>query len=236
MDKLVPISKIELVKRGIGLYIGGKNLSLAKKFLSDKLEVGAISNEGAVEIVNKYLNISKIKESNKICYVSCTQIPDFNVKYFKVNDHEDSIVKDMILASASLPLIYDSTQVYNEKFIDGGISDNTPIQPVYGENCDIIIVVLLSKDAKVDRSLYPNTKLIIIKPEVLEENTLNGTLNLDEEAKRKRIKAGYDDTFNILSPIFELSSYINNNKKDSNNNYLTTFVKNIKSLSFKGKK
>ena len=31
MDKLVPISKSELIKRGIGLYIGGKNLQLAKK-------------------------------------------------------------------------------------------------------------------------------------------------------------------------------------------------------------
>ena len=37
MDKLVPISKTELIKRGIGLYIGGKNLQLAKKFLTDKL-------------------------------------------------------------------------------------------------------------------------------------------------------------------------------------------------------
>ena len=42
MDKLVPISKGELIKRGIGLYIGGKNLQLAKKFLTDKLEHGAI--------------------------------------------------------------------------------------------------------------------------------------------------------------------------------------------------
>ena len=31
MDKLVPISKSELINRGIGLYIGGKNLQLAKK-------------------------------------------------------------------------------------------------------------------------------------------------------------------------------------------------------------
>ena len=32
MEKLVPISKTELIKRGIGLYIGGKNLQLAKSF------------------------------------------------------------------------------------------------------------------------------------------------------------------------------------------------------------
>ena len=32
-----------------------------------------------------------------------------------------------MLASASLPLIYDSTEVEGEKYIDGGIADNTLI-------------------------------------------------------------------------------------------------------------
>ncbi len=58
MDKLVPLSKVELIKRGIGLYLGGKNLQLAKRFLSDKIEHGAISNEGAVEVIEKYLDCS----------------------------------------------------------------------------------------------------------------------------------------------------------------------------------
>ena len=72
MDKLVPISKSELIKRGIGLYIGGKNLQLAKKFLNYKLEHGAIANDGAIEVVEKYLDFNKIKENNKICYAACT--------------------------------------------------------------------------------------------------------------------------------------------------------------------
>lgn len=63
MDKLVPVSKTELIKRGIGLYIGGKNLQLAKKFLADKLEHGAISNDGAVEMVEQ--GVIKSVESNK---------------------------------------------------------------------------------------------------------------------------------------------------------------------------
>ena len=84
MEKLVPISKKELIKRGIGLYIGGKNLQLAKKFLTDKLEHGAISNDGAVEMVEKYLDFNKIKENNKICYAACTKLPNFNAKYLSL--------------------------------------------------------------------------------------------------------------------------------------------------------
>lgn len=221
MDKLVPISKGELIKRGIGLYLGGKNLQLAKKFLTDKLEHGAISNDGAVEVVEKYLDFSKVKEKNKTCYAACTKLSNFNAKYFKINDFDDEIAKKIVLASASLPLIYESTEVLGEKYIDGGISDNIPIQPVYGENCDIIIIVSLSKEVQIDRSLYPNSKLIIIAPENLVENTITGTLNLDADAKRVRIIEGYNDTINKLEPVMELITYVN--KKEEENSSPTLY-------------
>ena len=214
MDKLVPVSKSELIKRGIGLYIGGKNLQLAKKFLNYKLEHGAIANDGAIEVVEKYLDFNKIKENNKICYAACTKLSDFSAKYFKINDFDEETGKKIVLASASLPLIYDCTEVLGEKYIDGGIADNIPIQPVYGENCNIIIVVLLSKEAQVDRTLYPNSKLIVISPENLDENTITGILNLNTDAKRMRIIEGYNDTINKLEPIKELFEYISKEEEE----------------------
>lgn len=237
MDKLVPITKTELIKRGIGLYLGGKNLQLAKKFLNDKLEHGAISNEGAVDIIDKYLDCSKVSKNNKVCYAACTKLPNYTVQYFRINDYDDETGKRMILASASLPLIYDSTEVFGEKYIDGGIVDNTPIQPVYGEKCDVIIVVLLSKESSVDRSLYPNSKLIIIAPENLSENTITGTLNLDAEAKKVRIIEGYNDTINKLQPIMELMNFIKEEEESSKNpilykiyNWLKKLICKIKNL------
>ena len=224
MEKLVPISKKELIKRGIGLYIGGKNL---------QLEHGAISNDGAVEIVEKYLDFDKIKENNKICYAACTKLPNFNAKYFKINDYDNETAKKIILASASLPLIYDSTEVLGEKYIDGGIADNVPIQPVYGERCDIIIVVLLSKEAQVDRSLYPNSKLIIIEPENLVENAIMGTLNLDANTKRVRIIEGYNDTLNKMEPIMELMSFVHKKEEEVKNPTLYKTYNYLKSLKEK---
>ncbi|MCQ2969773.1 MAG: patatin-like phospholipase family protein [Clostridium sp.] len=217
MDKLVPISKKELIKRGIGLYLGGKKPQLAMRFLSDKLNYGAISNEGAVEILNKYIDCRKVKENNKICYAACTKIPECSIKYFRINDYDEEEAKKMILASASLPLIYDSTEVLGNKYIDGGMVDNTPIKPVYDEGCNIIIVVLLSKDATIDRNLYPEAKLIVISPERLVENTLNGTLNLDAEPKRIRINEGYNDTMNKIMPIIEIAKFIQKEEEQETN-------------------
>ena len=235
MDKLVPISKSELIKRGIGLYIGGKNLQLAKKFLNYKLEHGAIANDGAIEVVEKYLDFNKIKENNKICYAACTKLSDFSAKYFKINDFDEETGKKIVLASASLPLIYDCTEVLGEKYIDGGIADNIPIQPVYGENCNIIIVVLLSKEAQVDRTLYPNSKLIVISPENLDENTITGTLNLNTDAKRIRIIEGYNDTINKLEPIRELFEYISKEEEERKNPILYKTYKWLRKVKNKKK-
>ena len=235
MDKLVPISKSELIKRGIGLYIGGKNLQLAKKFLNYKLEHGAIANDGAIEVVEKYLDFNKIKENNKICYAACTKLSDFSAKYFKINDFDEETGKKIVLASASLPLIYDCTEVLGEKYIDGGIADNIPIQPVYGENCNIIIVVLLSKEVQVDRTLYPNSKLIVISPENLDENTITGTLNLNTDAKRIRIIEGYNDTINKLEPIKELFEYISKEEEERKNPILYKTYKWLRKVKNKKK-
>lgn len=235
MDKLVPISKSELIKRGIGLYIGGKNLQLAKKFLNYKLEHGAIANDGAIEVVEKYLDFNKIKENNKICYAACTKLSDFSAKYFKINDFDEETGKKIVLASASLPLIYDCTEVLGEKYIDGGIADNIPIQPVYGENCNIIIVVLLSKEAQIDRTLYPNSKLIVISPENLDENTITGILNLNTDAKRMRIIEGYNDTINKLEPIKELFEYISKEEEERKNPILYKTYKWLRKVKNKKK-
>ena len=235
MDKLVPISKSELIKRGIGLYIGGKNLQLAKKFLNYKLEHGAIANDGAIEVVEKYLDFNKIKENNKICYAACTKLSDFSAKYFKINDFDEETGKKIVLASASLPLIYDCTEVLGEKYIDGGIADNIPIQPVYGENCNIIIVVLLSKEIQVDRTLYPNSKLIVISPENLDENTITGILNLNTDAKRIRIIEGYNDTINKLEPIKELFEYISKEEEERKNPILYKTYKWLRKVKNKKK-
>ena len=235
MDKLVPISKSELIKRGIGLYIGGKNLQLAKKFLNYKLEHGAIANDGAIEVVEKYLDFNKIKENNKICYAACTKLSDFSAKYFKINDFDEETGKKIVLASASLPLIYDCTEVLGEKYIDGGIADNIPIQPVYGENCNIIIVVLLSKEAQVDRTLYPNSKLIVISPENLDENTITGTLNLNTDAKRIRIIEVQNDTINKLEPIKELFEYISKEEEERKNPILYKTYKWLRKVKNKKK-
>lgn len=235
MDKIIPISKFDLMKKGIGIFIGGKNINFAKKYINQKMDEGAVSKDGAKEMIDKYLDLEAVKKNNKICYAACTELPNFKVKYFKVNDYSEDLGKEIIVASASLPLIYEATEIMGDKYIDGGIADNTPIQPVYGEGCDIIIVVLLSKEARIDRELYPNAHIIEICPRNLNESVINGTLNLDEEAKRNRIKEGYDDTMRLIEPIMKMAEYKLLSEEEEMFPRLFKVYNNLKSVSKRNK-
>ena len=97
------------------------------------------------------------------------------------------------------------------------------------------IVVLLSKEAQVDRTLYPNSKLIVISPENLDENTITGTLNLNTDAKRIRIIEGYNDTINKLEPIKELFEYISKEEEERKNPILYKTYKWLRKVKNKKK-
>lgn len=232
MDSLVPLSKFDLIKKGIALSVGSKNMNFVKKYMTNSLENGVVEKDGLVNVIDNYIDIEKIKNLDKICYATCTEIPSFKVKYFRLNDYDIKQGKEMIIASASLPLIYESAKIHDKKYLDGGMVDNLPIQPVYGEGCDIIIVVSLSKNTKIDRSLYPNTKIIEIYPKDLQENTINGVLNLDADSKKNRIINGYNDTKNLLEPIMSIGAKISQDMKIedkySHKDKLSIFLKKIK--------
>ncbi|MEG2288804.1 MAG: patatin-like phospholipase family protein [Clostridium sp.] len=207
LEKMMPINSRELIKKGITLAVGSRTMAFAKKYMASKLEHGDVPRDGATDIINRYINVKKIRASGINCYVSCTEMPEFTAKYFKLNDYEDDIVKSILMATACVPMIYESEAIYDKTYLDGGLTDNTPIKPVYEDGCDIIIAVLLDKLGTVNRQDFPNAKIIEIIPSDMETKILEGLLNLDDEAKTKRIQRGYEDTKNLLEPIFEIARY-----------------------------
>ncbi|MGL6174543.1 MAG: patatin-like phospholipase family protein [Cellulosilyticaceae bacterium] len=208
IDKLIPISKLKLLQKGIGVAIGGKVIQINKKYLNQKLMEGSVSKAGAIEIINKYVDLDKVKSNEHICYAACTQVPELEARYFRITDYPTNLGKEMIIASACLPHIYDCAEVLGRKFVDGGIVDNTPIKPVYKEGCDVIIVVSLSRSTCVNRRLYSNLPIIEIIPRQMIGNTITGTLNLDYEAKKLRIKQGYYDTIDQIEPVMKLTQLL----------------------------
>ncbi|MGL4570112.1 MAG: patatin-like phospholipase family protein [Clostridium sp.] len=207
IEKIIPTDHKDLLKRSILVTIGSKNLNFVKKYIPKAMEGGNISRSGLIDIIDNSINLKAIRENEVICYAACTEIPSIEAKYFKINNYDVSDIKKILLATSALPMIYGSENIDGKDYLDGGIVDNMPIQPVYGEGCDIIIVVPLAKEVIIDRKLYPNTKIIEIRPSEIEYG-FDGTIDFNSDNAKKKMKIGYDDVINQIVPIIEIGNLI----------------------------
>lgn len=230
MEKILPIDNFELFKRGVMLTLGAKNIPFIKKYMPRVLEEGNVSKEGIIEVINKYLDIEKIKRSNIECYATCTEVDELKVKYFKYNEYSLEEIKKIILATSAIPSIYEAEEISGKKYLDGGMVDNIPVQPVYGAGCDLIIISYLCETDCIDKDNFPNTKIIEIRSMNCDDGGVkDGLLDFNNKSIKKRINKGYEDTINIFEPIMLLSNFLNDVKREENSN-IFNLKKSIKNL------
>ena len=216
-EKILPIDNLDLMKRGLIFSFGSKNLNFIKKYMPKTLQQGNISRDGLLELVDKYLNIEAISNSEIVSYATCTDIENLSAKYFKYNEYNEEFVRKIILATSAIPSIYEPEEIEGKFYIDGGVVNNIPIQPLYGEGCDLIIIAHLNKEGMINKDDYPNTKIIEIFPSYMEEGMIKGVLNFSQETLKSRIRRGYEDTINALSPIMELTLFCESKKNNIKN-------------------
>lgn len=212
VEEVLPVVGMELKIKSFLLELGINNLSFVKKHMPKAISGGNISREGLNKIIER-IDIGKICRSDIKCYVSCTVLPEIIVKYFLINDHDEEYIKKVLLATSAIPGIYDCELIDELEYLDGGIVDNVPIQAIYGEACDLIIVVNLSKESSINKSLFPNTRILEITPSIIEGGNFKGILEFNSELSKKRISLGYSDTINSVAPIMNLTRYIDSVEK-----------------------
>lgn len=224
-DEIMPLEEKDLVVKGILFFLGAKNMSFIKKYIPNVVRGGTLSREGLNNILER-VDFNKIKNSEIKGYAACTSIPAIKAQYFNINTYSVEDIKKILFATSAVPLVYDSPVIEDISYLDGGIVDNIPIQPVYGENCDIIIVVQLEANIIVDRDMYPNTNIISINSEEGEGPDLKGMMDFDTDVIRKRITRGYKDTIYKIKPIMDMTRYIDKNELKSKNN-MRTIIRRI---------
>lgn len=173
----------------------------------------------------KSLNIQTLNNSNKLLIASCTDVTDTpeelrNIKaaigwyensqfgnpaYLTLNNQSDENLIKILLASSAIPLIYQSVEIDNKYYVDGGLTDNLPIKPLYERKYKNIIVIPCSYvNENRLKSIYSMSKLHIIKPSIDLGNLINGTLNFNKSKINKMIKLGYSDGINFIKTLYKL--------------------------------
>jgi len=113
------------------------------------------SGQPLKNLVDKFLDAGKIVSSGVKLTVGCVNL---NNSEYTVIDGENPAIKEFILASSHLPLVFEPIDLYGEKWVDGGIRHQIPIYEALKERPDEIDVVLTSPIAIRDRVL-PATNL-----------------------------------------------------------------------------
>lgn len=172
---------------------------------SEKLEdYGVFSRSGMEKLITEYVDLPKISASTIPFYATCVQFPTMKKTRFQLNGLAPERIQTILLATSAIPVVFPPETIDGALYLDGGLVDNVPIEPLYEQGCDVIIVVPLNRSYVLDRSLYPNAKIYEIVPQKGLGHLVSGTMQFNQEIAKQRIQDGYDDAMQLLQPTMNM--------------------------------
>lgn len=174
---------------------------------------GFMSRKEMLNLIDKYIDFNKLYTSGFSLYANVTYKEGdvYKARYIHLNEYEREQIKSIVTASSAMPVLYESVSFEGAELMDGGLSDNIPIYPLYNyENKRNIIICGLNKDNKKDLSKYNDADCMLIYPSVSLGDTLDGTLNFSRDAVRFRKLLGYKDTIRAIKVYEKDMNVINN--------------------------
>lgn len=187
-----------LVKKVGDLGVARAVVESALSLLGTSRSGGIFSRERLSRLIDKELDGTAIQSSPIRAYAACFDKSTMRAEYFLLNAQESETIKEILLASSAIPVMFESRAIGEKEYLDGGLADNTPIRPLYDAGVRNFIVVHLSKSGVVDTQAYPDSHFLEIRSDRDRGNFLTGTLNFTQEAVQQGLDDGYADAMHIL--------------------------------------
>jgi len=86
---------------------------------------GILQLSGIRKILEDHLQAKRFEDLKIPLYVSATDLNNAKPVYFSKGD-----LLDVIIASASIPVLFKPVKINNVFYVDGGVLDNLPIRPI----------------------------------------------------------------------------------------------------------
>lgn len=155
---------------------------------------GLLDLSNLEEQLKKHISAKRIEDLKKPFYIGVTNLHDGCAEY-----HDVGPLVDFVLASASIPVLFEPVEINGVQYVDGGLMDNIPLRPLQN-CCEKVIAVNISPVQHIDHvknlvetaartfQLTVNNRLeesrkaadIFIEPEGLDRFALLDTSNADE--------------------------------------------------------
>lgn len=168
-----------------------KKMSMKNNSISSN---GIFTREGLLEIMDKYLDLDIISNCKFPIYAAAVNLKTIDVVYFKLNGKSHSEIKEIMMASSAIPIIFGRQKIEGINYVDGGVEilngDNLPLKPLYDEGCSQIIAISMYKETVIEKTINAKfTKLYRVKIwEILERELWIFRLKELELGLKKAIK------------------------------------------------
>ena len=189
---VLEISEKHKLNNTTNLFTFENLLKVGGEFIQEK----GISNEPLARTVDKYINVDKIYNSKIDFGIITYDVKKGGVELFK-EDIPKEDMKSYILASACFP-IFKPQKIGNSKYLDGGISDNMPINMLIKKGYKNIIAININGVGLIRRVNSPDVYIKVITP----DGDLGGPFDFDHENIEKNILYGYYDTLKAFHKVY----------------------------------
>lgn len=163
--------------------------------------------DGIEEMGCRWVEPETLSKGRPRVSVCAYQLEAEEPRYFWLQDRPFSDAVKLAAASCAMPVIFPTVAFEGKHYCDGGMtppysgkrnSDKTPLAPLAGLGLDLILVVYLDPDERVDGKLLPpGTQLIELHP----SQPLGETLDFSPESIRRRRTLGLEDGRRALKEI-----------------------------------
>jgi NTE family protein len=171
---------------------------------------GLLQISGIIRILRDNLRAKTFEDLKIPLFVTATDLNNGKIVYFSEGE-----LLDIVIASASIPVLFKPVIIKNIYYVDGGVLDNLPIRPIENK-CRFIIGSFVNptgyeKNVNSLISIAERTFLLSVSKEVFEKSKkfdlfvapmeLKNHKILDPEKAVEMFRIGYDTTKQKLKDI-----------------------------------
>lgn len=194
---------------------------LYKRVLKEKLDFfnrGVFDTSELEQLIDQSIDFDKVRK--KDVFVATTHLGDEKSTFFdllrtnylhylksenqtryqNLNELNDNDIKNTLLASCAIPVVFKPIKIGDKTYYDGGLLDNAPYQPLVDIGCEIIVVIDLFKFSFVKKYSAEGVRLITVHP----RRSLRGILDFNKKYIDRRFELGYKDTMNVLEKNMDI--------------------------------
>lgn len=164
------------------------------------------SRNEMLAMLEKYIDFSKILNGKYEIYHSICKLDQalqpLEAEYRKLSDYDKDTIKQILLASTALPVMYEAVKLGDNYYRDGGIVDNEPVKPLYEAGYRQFLVIGLKSGKVFNTKKWPDATFITIYPSYDLGDLIDGTLNFSQKSKEFRQMLGYKDGLRAVKTKF----------------------------------